>query len=128
MATTRAKRSAGKGGAAGFERAASRPETRQRKSIDPVVIAERVERFEFQRWHRRYARDGRRFTKEPGQRLSGSLQTNFLQNAFAWLFRNQGGRVIPAEELGTHRQLVAAFWSHQAWWQSGSGGDDDDDL
>jgi len=97
------------------------------ESINPLVIAERVEWFECQRWRRQYARDGRSFTKEPGRRLSGSLQTRFLQNAFAWLFRNQS-RVVPAEELGTHRQLVAAFWAHQAWWQSGSGKDDNDDY
>jgi hypothetical protein len=60
--------------------------------------------------------------------LSGSLATHFLQGAFAWLFRGQADRVIPAEELETHRQLVAAFWAHQAWWQSGSGKDDNDDY
>ncbi|MBK9112754.1 MAG: hypothetical protein IPM88_14035 [Nitrospira sp.] len=34
--------------------------------------------------------------------------------------------VIPVQELETHRQLVSAFWSHQAWWLSGSGKDEDD--
>jgi hypothetical protein len=72
------------------------------------------------RWKRRYAKDSRCFTKEAGRRLSGSLETHFLQSVFAWLFRAQAGRVIPAQELETHRQLVAAFWAHQAWWQSGA--------
>ncbi len=97
-------------------------------SINPLAVAERIEQLEFERWQRRYARDGRRFTMEPGRRLSGSLETHFLQNAFGWLFRNQTGRTIPAQELETHRQLVAAFWAHQAWWQSGSGKDEDDDY
>jgi hypothetical protein len=88
-------------------------------SINPLAVAERVERFEVRRWQRRYAKDGICFTREPGRRLTGSLETHFLKNAFAWLFRDQVGRVIPAQELETHRQLVAAFWAHQAWWQSG---------
>jgi hypothetical protein len=97
-------------------------------SINPLAIAERVERLEFGRWMRRYARNGRRFTREPGRRLSGSLETDFLKNTFGWLFRNQTGRVIATEELETHRQLVAAFWAHQAWWQSGSGKDENGDY
>ena len=95
-------------------------------SITPLAIAQRVERLELRRWRRRYARDGRPFTMEPGRRLSGSLDTTFLKSAFAWLFRNQADRVIPVQELETHRQLVAAFWSHQAWWLSGSGKDEND--
>jgi hypothetical protein len=98
------------------------------ESINPLAIAERVERFEFERWQRRYARDGRHFVMESGRRLSGSLQTHFLQSAFAWLFRNQGSRLIPAQELEIHRRLVASFWAHQAWWQSGSGKDENDDY
>jgi hypothetical protein len=47
---------------------------------------------------------------------------------FAWLFRNQAGRVIPTQEMEAHRQLVAGFWAHQAWWQSGSGKDENDDY
>ena len=47
---------------------------------------------------------------------------------FAWLFRNQAGRVIPTQEMEARRQLVAGFWAHQAWWQSGSGKDENDDY
>ena len=46
------------------------------ESINPMAIAERVERLEERRWQRRYAKDGRCFTKEPGRRLSGSLETH----------------------------------------------------
>ena len=97
-------------------------------SITPLAIAQRVERLEFRRWRRRYARDDRVFTMEPGRRLSGSLDTHFLESAFAWLFRNQADRVIPAQELEIHRQLVAAFWSYQAWWLLGSGKNEKDDY
>jgi hypothetical protein len=97
-------------------------------SIDPLGVAERIERFELKRWQRHYARDGRRFTKESGRRLSGSLDDHFLQNAFGWLVGSQTGRVIPTQELETHRELVAAFWAHQAWWLSGSGKDENDDY
>src|SRR5262249_8783832 len=97
-------------------------------SIDPLGAAERIERFELKGWERRYARDGCRFTKEPDRRLSGSLDTHFLQNAFGWLLRNETRRALPIQELETRRQLVAAFWAHQAWWQSGSGKDENDDY
>jgi hypothetical protein len=96
--------------------------------IDPLGIGERIERFELKRWQRRYVRDGRRFTEESGRRLSGSLNDHFLQGAFGWLVGSQTGRVIPAQELETHRQLVAALWAHQAWWLSGSGKDENDDY
>ncbi len=98
------------------------------KSVDPLAIAERVERLEFQQWQRRYTHDRRRFTLEPGRRLSGSLDPRFLQNAFAWLLRDRTDWAIAAEEMETHRQLATAFWAHQAWWQVGSGKDDNDDY
>jgi hypothetical protein len=97
-------------------------------SLNPLAIAQRIERLEFERWQRRFARDGRRFIKEPGRRLSGSLDTHFLHGAFIWLFRNQAGRVLPRKEVETHRQLAGAFWAHQAWWQVGSGKDENDDY
>jgi len=46
------------------------------ESIDPLAIAERVERLEYQRRRRLYARDGRRFTTEPGRRLSALILTS----------------------------------------------------
>ncbi|MFK4384672.1 hypothetical protein [Bradyrhizobium sp. USDA 223] len=96
------------------------------ESINPLGIAKRVEGFEYKRWERRYARDGRRFTKEPGRRLSGSLDTHFMQRAFAWLFLTGSARATG--ELEDRRRLVSGFWAHQAWWQSGSGKNADDDY
>lgn len=95
-------------------------------SITPLAIAQRVERLEFRRWRRRSARDSHVFTIKPRRRLSGGLDTTFLETAFAWLFRNQADRVDQTEELEIHRQLVAAFWSHQAWWLVWSGKDEKD--
>jgi hypothetical protein len=95
--------------------------------IDPLGVAKRVERFELNAWRRRSARDGRRFTEEPGRRLSSSLETHVLHHAFAWLFLSGPARAA-ADELKTHRQLVSAFWAHQAWWLSGSGKDANDDY
>jgi hypothetical protein len=65
---------------------------------------------------------------EDGRRLSGSLDTHFLQGALGWLFQTQAGRIIPPDELETHHRLVSAFWAHQAWWQRDSGKDDNDDY
>lgn len=97
-------------------------------SIQPLLIAQRVERFELRRWQRRYAQDGRTFELEDGRRLSGSLDTHFLQQAFGWLLQRQVGQIIPPEQLEARRKLVAAFWAHQAWWEQGSGKDDNDDY
>jgi hypothetical protein len=97
-------------------------------SIQPLLVAQRTERFELRRWQRRYARDGRTFELEDGRRLSGSLDTHFLHQAFGWLFLRQAGQIIPPEQSAVRRKLVAAFWAHQAWWQQGSGKDDNDDY
>lgn len=97
-------------------------------SIHPLLVAQRVERFELRRWQRRYARDERTFELEEGRRLSGSLDTHFLQIAFGWLFQRQPGQVISPERALVHRKLTIAFWAHQAWWEQGSGKDDDDDY
>jgi len=97
-------------------------------SIDPLAVAMRVERFEYHAWQRRSKRQGRRFAEEPGRRLSGSLETHFLQHAFAWLFQSGTPLSIAAEELDVRRRLVTAFWAHQAWWLSGSGKDAEDDF
>ena len=97
--------------------------------LNPLnYVAVRVERLEFERWHRRHTQAGKLFGKEPERRLSGNLADRFLEIAFAWLFGTVAGRKIPNKELETHRQLAAAFWAHQAWWQSGSGKDENDDY
>jgi hypothetical protein len=98
------------------------------KSIDPLAVAQRAEQLEIKLWQRRYAQDGRRFAIGRGRRLSGSLDTHFLQNAFAWLLRDQSSSALAPDERDTHRRLVLAFWAHQAWWLSGSGEKEDDDY
>jgi hypothetical protein len=98
------------------------------ESIQPLAIAQRIERFEIRCWRERHARDGRAFEPEPGRRLSGGLETHFLQIAFAWLFNEQAGRATPAAELEERMLLVLRFWEHEAWCQSGSGDNADDDY
>jgi hypothetical protein len=92
------------------------------KSVDPLGIAERIEKFERRRWRQRYARDGRRDDIQPGRRMSGGLDTHFLEQAFAWLFVEGAGLPDPAEQLA----LLGAFWSHEAWCLRGSADEDDD--
>jgi hypothetical protein len=95
------------------------------KSVDPLGIAERVERFERRRWQQRYARDGRRDDIKPDRRMSGGLDTHFLEKAFGWLFAEGYGLPDPAAEQAT---LLSAFWSHEAWCLRGSADEDDDDF
>ena len=48
------------------------------------------------------------------------------------LYRELGAEAMKenaeTQEMEAHRQLVAGFWAHQAWWQSGSGKDENDDY
>jgi hypothetical protein len=94
------------------------------KDIDPLGIAERVERFERRRWQQRYARDGRRNVIKPDRRMSGGLDTHFLEKAYGWLFAEGYGLPDPAEQAF----LLGAFWSHEAWCLRGSADEDDDDF
>jgi hypothetical protein len=93
-------------------------------SIDPLSIAKRVENFERRRWQQRYARDGRREEIKPDRRMSGGLDTHFLQKALGWLFVEGAGLPDPTEQAA----LLGAFWSHEVWCLRGSTDDDDDDF
>src|SRR5437016_19633 len=77
-------------------------------AINPLAVAERIERFEFKRWQGRYAKDGAASPRSQGGDCLVALILTFLQSAFPWLFRS-GGQVIPENDLETHRQLVSAF-------------------
>lgn len=94
------------------------------KSVDPLGIAERVERFERRRWKQRYARDGYRDDIQPDRRMSGGLDTHFLEQAFAWLLVEGAG----LSNLADQATLLKAFWSHEAWCLRGSADEDDDDF
>jgi hypothetical protein len=94
------------------------------KSVDPLGIAERVERFERRRWRQRYARDGLRDDIQPDRRMSGGLDTHFLEQAFAWLLVEGAGLTDPAEQAA----ILGAFWSHEAWCLRGSPDEDDGDF
>jgi hypothetical protein len=87
--------------------------------IRPLDVAKRVEEFEARQWEEEYRRDGRSFTRDRSRRMSGALETHFLQIAFAWLLIDKN---LPAEatELDQWRQLLKAFWAHTAWLLVGS--------
>ena len=70
-------------------------------------------------WEEEYRRDGRRFTCDRSRRVSGALDTHFLEIAFAWLLINKN---LPtdATDLNQRRLLLKAFWGHTAWRLIGS--------
>jgi hypothetical protein len=88
--------------------------------IAPLDIAERVELFEGRLWEAEYRQDGRRFKRDPSRRMSGALDTHFLEIAFVWLVTNANR--LPAEEIEREyrRDLLKKFWAHQAWRLVGS--------
>ena len=87
--------------------------------IRPLDMAKRVEEFEARQWEEEYRRDGRRFTRDRSRRMSGALETHFLEIAFAWLLLDKN---LPtdAAELEQRRRLLKAFWAHKAWRLVGS--------
>jgi ABC-type cobalamin/Fe3+-siderophores transport system ATPase subunit len=96
--------------------------------IRPRAIAERVEEVEARQWEESYAREGRKFRATKGRRMSGGLNTHFLEIAFAWLVDGDAGRATPVGEVEQRRNLVQAFWEHEAWCRTGSTEQDDDDF
>ena len=87
--------------------------------IRPLDVAKRVEELEARQWEEEYRRDGRRFTRDRSRRMSGALETHFLEIAFAWLLIDKN---LPADaaELEQRRHLLKAFWAHKAWRLVGS--------
>ena len=87
--------------------------------IRPLDVAKRVEEFEARRWEEEYRHQGRPFVRDRSQRISGALDTHFLEIAFGWLLT---GKDLPtdAAALEQRRHLLKAFWAHQAWWLVGS--------
>jgi hypothetical protein len=95
--------------------------------IRPLDLAKRVEEFEAHQWEEEHRRDGRRFTRSRSRRISGALETHFLEITFAWLLT---GKDLPvdAAEREERRRLLKAFWAHQAWWLIGSESESTDDY
>jgi hypothetical protein len=87
--------------------------------IRPLDVAKRVEEFEARQWEEEYRRDGRRFTRDRSHRMSGALETHFLEIAFAWLLIDKN-QPTDAAELEQRRRLLKALWAHQSWWLVGS--------
>jgi hypothetical protein len=87
--------------------------------IRPLDVAMRVEEFEERQWEEEYRQDGRSFTRDRSRRMSGALDTHFLEITFAWLLI---GKNLPtdAAELEQRRKLLKAFWAHKAWRLVGS--------
>jgi hypothetical protein len=95
--------------------------------IRPLELAKRVEQFEAHQWEAEYRREGRQFTRDRSRRMSGALNTHFLEIIFAWLLTDKD---LPtdAAELEQRRNLLIALWSHQAWWLVGSESDSSGDY
>ena len=61
------------------------------------------------------------------RRLTGGLDTHFLQHTFVWLLtKNASPPPSEGQEIEGTRRLVLAFWAHEAWCRSGSADEDDD--
>lgn len=87
--------------------------------IRPLDVAMRIEEYEACQWEEEYRRDCRRFTRDRSRRMSGALETHFLEISFAWLLIEKN---LPtdATELDQRRRLLKAFWAHKAWRLVGS--------
>lgn len=96
--------------------------------IDPLNVAQRVEKFERRRWTQRYVRDRRRRPNfSPNRRFSGGLDTHFLGTAFFWLLSDTAAAATPAEATAW-TGLLREFWAYEAWCRRGSVDGDDKDY
>ena len=88
-------------------------------NIRPLDVAKRVEEFEARQREEEYRRQGRTFTRDRSRRMSGALDTHFLEITFAWLLID---KQLPADtaELEQRRRLLEAFWAHKVWRLVGS--------
>jgi hypothetical protein len=89
-------------------------------AIQPRAIAERVEEVEARQWEESHVREDRKFRAAKDRRMSGGLNTHFLEITLAWPFDADAGRATPAREVEQRRNLVQAFWVHEAWCRTGS--------
>ena len=97
-------------------------------AVDPLSVAKRSERLELRRWERRHAKERRWYRRMRPKRISVGLDTHFLGIAFSWLFQEDREVKISGQEVEEHRELVLAFWAHQAWWVSGRADNKNDDF
>ena len=81
--------------------------------IRPLDVAKRVEEFEVRQWEEEYRHNGQRFTRDRSRRMSGALETHFLEVAFAWLLI---GKDLPADtaELEQRRRSSQGFLGSQS--------------
>ena len=94
------------------------------ESIDPVAVAQAVERLERGRWVRADPKKRGYFRRPATVRHSQGLDTQILGNAFAWLVGPRsaaadGGRA----ELQQDRKLLLGLWRFEVWRHE----DNDDD-
>jgi len=97
--------------------------SREPSSVDrvvPLAVAERVEKIEAIQWRERYARDRRPFDRKIDTRISGGLETHFLEIVFGWLLDESHSLPADARELGEWRTLATRLWEHEAWCRVGS--------
>jgi len=90
-------------------------------SIQPLSIAERVERIVRNRWSRH-----RHSEVEPGRCLSAGLEPWYAKAAFAWLLRDSSLFTPNSAEFREAQKLVLGLWDYEAWRVVGHFKDDGD--
>jgi hypothetical protein len=73
--------------------------------VDPVAIANRVERFQRRRWVREFKLERNRFGRDPSRRRSPGLDTHFLKATFTWLFQNPPAGTQQSDPMDTENRL-----------------------
>jgi hypothetical protein len=79
-------------------------------TIQPLSIAERVERIVRDRWSRH-----RHPEIEPGRCVSAGLEPWYVKAAFAWLLRDSSLFMSNSAEFREAQKLVLGLWDYEAW-------------
>jgi hypothetical protein len=72
-------------------------------AIRPLEVAKRAEEYEGRQWEEEYRSRGSKFTRDRSRRMSGALDTHFLEITFAWLLSDKD---LPANAVELQRHVM----------------------
>jgi hypothetical protein len=74
--------------------------------IVPLSIARRVERLQRQRWRREFEQENNQFMRDPSDRRSPGLDTQFLKATFGWLLQSPSAEAQASDTTDDEQRIV----------------------
>jgi hypothetical protein len=85
--------------------------------VDPVAIANRVERLQRRRWVREFEQEHSHFRTDPSERRSSGLDTHFLKAMFFWLLQPPPAGTQQSDPTNTENrfELLKRLLNFELW-------------